>query len=500
MKIMRLTLSPAKILIFVGLFFVFGSTVHAQDVGLESLRQTGKTFASVAKSVSPSVVFVQAEGSVTNEKTRFFRFPFEQDIPLHDDFFKRFFGDRFYNFPDGGQEFDNPSQGQRRKLAEGSGFIYGAVDGLFSKKAHIITNNHVIQGAEKIRVTFLDGRELEAKVTGSDPQSDIAVLEVKLDDFKALPLGDSSKLEVGEWVIAIGNPFGLSHTLTVGVVSATGRTGLGINDYEDFIQTDAAINPGNSGGPLVNLDGEVIGINTAIFSRSGGYMGIGFAIPINMTKEIAQQLIDTGEVIRGFLGIVIQPLTADLAESFGLKDTEQGILISEVSKDSPAEKAGLKQGDVIIKYRGMSVNEIGDFRNKVSLTAPGTQVMLDIIRDGKKKEIKATIGKLPRENLQTGNEIEDTETLGMTVQTLTKELARKFNIKEEKGLVVTRVAPGSIADMAGIATGTVILKVNQKTIDSASEFSRIVKQTDGKDGLLLLARKGNTQLYIVLKW
>jgi serine protease Do len=297
---------------------VLSAPVPAQtlDEGVENLRETGKAFASVGRAVSPSVVFIQVEGQRAEPAQAPLGLPFGDELPFGEEFFKRFFGEGFPGIPRG--QAPQAPPGEPRSMGQGSGFVFAAQAGLLADKTYIMTNNHVVEGAERIRVTFQDGREFDAEVTGRDPQSDVAVIEIKTGGLPALALGDSAKLEVGEWVVAIGNPFGLSHTLTVGVVSATGRTSLGINDYEDFIQTDAAINPGNSGGPLVNLDGAVVGMNTAIFSRSGGYMGVGFAIPINLANAIANQLIEQGEVTRGFLGIVIQPLTADLAESFGM--------------------------------------------------------------------------------------------------------------------------------------------------------------------------------------
>ena len=321
---------------------------HASDGAVENLRQTGKAFASVARTVSPSVVFIQVEIKASAAFTQFSS-PFNEELPFGDDFFKRFFGDQFRGIPRTPRP--NKPQDEHRAVEQGSGFVIAAKDRLLSDKTYILTNNHVVENTDKIRVRFQDGREFDAKITGRDPQSDIAVIEIKAGGIPALLMADSSKLEVGEWVIAIGNPFGLSHTLTVGVVSAKGRTSIGINDYEDFIQTDAAINPGNSGGLLLNLDGEVVGINTAIFSRSGGYMGVGFAIPSNLAKGIANQLIEHGDVTRGHLGIVVQQLTPDLAESFDIK-TNQGILVAQVSKNSPAEKAGLHQGDIILNFQG----------------------------------------------------------------------------------------------------------------------------------------------------
>jgi len=296
--------------------------------------------------------------------------------------FKWFFGDQFPGVPDGSQP--EAPQGKRHAIGQGSGFVFSTKDSTSSGKTYILTNNHVVENADKIRVKFQDGREFEAKITGRDPQTDVAVLEIKENGSPALSFSDSSKLRVGEWVVAIGNPFGLSHTLTVGVVSAKGRTSIGMNDYEDFIQTDAAINPGNSGGPLVDLDGKVVGINTAILSHSGGYMGVSFAIPSNLAKEIANQLIENGEVTRGYLGIMIQQVTPDLAKSFNIK-LGQGIIVSQVNDGSPAEKAGLRQGDVIIKFRGKPVKEVGHFRNLVALIQPGGQEKLVILRNGEQR-------------------------------------------------------------------------------------------------------------------
>jgi serine protease Do len=470
---------------------------YALDDGVENLRETGKAFASVAKSVSPSVAFIQVESKMPDSTITQFSSPFGNEWPFGDDLFKRFFGDDFKGIPRG-PRFETP-QGERQTIGQGSGFVFAKKDGLTSDKTYILTNNHVVADAERILVKFQDGREYDAKVTGRDPQSDIAVIEIKVGGLPVLPLADSSKAEVGEWVIAIGNPFGLSHTLTVGVVSAKGRTSLGINDYEDFIQTDAAINPGNSGGPLVNLDGEVVGINTAIFSRSGGYMGVGFAIPINLGKSIANQLIEKGEVTRGYIGIVIQPLTSDLAESFGI-DSNQGILIAQVTKNSPADKAGLRQGDVIVAYRGEPVNDVGSFRNLVSLTPPGNRESLTILREGKKKNLTIVIGKLTKDDLVAQDSTQSTEDIGLTVQTLTPQLADQFDAKPGEGVVVTKVQAGSIAAMAGIKPGTVILQVDRKVVKSAKEFQRAVKASSGDKRLLLLIQEGNTQRYVVLNW
>jgi serine protease Do len=470
------------------LLILFTATsLFAQGDGIESLRQTGKAFASVAKQVSPSVVFIQAE--TIRETPRFNRF----GSPFDDDMLRHFFGDRFFMVPDG----QGPSR--QRKLGQGSGFIFSHDKGFFSNKTYVLTNNHVVENADRIKVQLLDGRELNATIKGSDPKSDIAVLELDVSDVPTLKLGDSSKLEVGEWVVAIGNPFGLSHTLTAGVVSAKGRTSLGINDYEDFIQTDAAINPGNSGGPLVNLDGEVVGINTAIFSRSGGYMGVGFAIPINMAKGVAQQLLDEGEVTRGYLGIVIQNMTPELAGSFGA-DVTKGILVAQVSEDSPAEKAGLQQGDVIIEYQGEPVSETGAFRNNVSLTAPGNQADIVVVRDGKKKTLTATIGELTDDVIASSSGEVETNELGFSVQNISPALAEQFDASPGAGVVVTQVKSGSLASMAGLQVGTVIHQVNRQKVSDVSSFKRLMSKAESSKQVLLLISKNGMSRFIVLKW
>ncbi len=486
--------------LFLVLVLLVSFPAHALvDGGVETLRQTGKAFTAVARAVSPSVVNIQVEKKVTGPAIGQLQIPFGGgEFPFNDDFFKRFFGDAFPGLPEMRKQPNLPEMPQK-SVGQGSGFVFQSKDSLLADKTYIMTNNHVVEGAEKIRVKFQNGREFEAKITGTDPQSDVAVIEIKAGGLKPLPLGDSSKLEVGEWVVAIGNPFGLSHTLTVGVVSAKGRTALGINDYEDFIQTDAAINPGNSGGPLVNLDGKAIGMNTAIFSRTGGYMGVGFAIPINLAKNIAQQLIEHGEVTRGFLGVIIQQLTPDLARAFGIEET-RGILVSQVNEDTPAEKAGLKVGDVIIAYRGKPVTDVGDFRNQVSLTPPGSTETLTILRDGKRMTLDVTIGKLSKDKVAAAGPAQSSEELGLTVQTLTPQLAEQFGLKSGEGVVITEVKPGSIAALGGLKPGTVIVEVDRKPVKTAAEFRRLVKESSQDKNILLLIRDNNAQSYVVLNW
>jgi len=338
-------------------------------------RESGKAFAAVTRQVSPSVVSVQSEFLLDPAAL--------QLSPADEEFLKRYLGE-VPKLPT-----DLPPE-DLLDVAQGSGFVFKKEGG----RTYILTTNHLVENARQVRVMLLNGQELEATVKGMDAQSDIAVLEIPAVDVPTLPLGNTSKLEVGEWVMAIGNPFGLQHTLTVGVVSAIGRTELGINDYEDFIQTDAAINPGNSGGPLVNLDGQVVGMNTAIFSSSGGYMGIGFAIPINFVTTVANQLIQQGSVVRGQIGAVLQPLTREVAQKMQLERGQNGILVTEIQPDSPAAKAGIQVDDLIIGYAGQPVFDVGEFRNRVAASAPGSRQQLDILRRGQRETLQVDIGRL----------------------------------------------------------------------------------------------------------
>ena len=465
-------------LIWISLVLVFVSipgAAQAQEQGLENLKETGKAFAQVAREASPAVVYIKVEKTVTsNSSTR---------MPFNDEFFRRFFGE-----PMPGQPQTMPQQ-KRMVQGQGSGFI-------ISPDGYILTNNHVVGDADKVVVKLLDGREFEATTIGTDPPTDVAVIKIDANDLPVLPLGDSDSLEVGEWVLALGNPFGLSHTLTAGIVSALGRSSVGIADYEDYIQTDAAINPGNSGGPLIDLEGKVIGINTAIYSRSGGYMGIGFAIPVNMAQNIYNQLVEHGNVTRGYLGITIQDLTPELAKSFGLKDTD-GILIAQVMPDTPAEKAGLKQGDVIVEFNGEPVDNFAPFRNKIALTEPGTKIKITVLRDGKKKTFDVTIEELSSDQATASSSPDSLEKLGLTVTTLTKELADQYGYVDEKGVIVTQVDPSSAAARAGFKPGILITEANRKQIENVKDFKQAVEK-NGDKPLLLFIKDGKGARYVAL--
>lgn len=447
------------------------------------VRNLSQVFTNVADEAVPAVVYVTVEKTVETERSPFgFNNPFEQ---FNEEFFERFFRRRFPR---------EQQPRQFRQQGQGSGFIISS-DGL------ILTNDHVVGEADKVTVQFADGREFQAKIIGTDPQSDVAVIKIDGENLPVLPLAQSETLEVGEWVMAIGSPFGLTHTITVGVVSATGRNRLGIVDFEDFIQTDAAINPGNSGGPLVNMQGEVVGINTAIFSRSGGYMGIGFAIPISMAEAIKEQLVTKGKVVRGYLGVRIQELTKELAQSFGL-ETAQGVLVAEVSQGSPAAEAGLQSGDIIVSVNGESMSDVGQLRNTVSMMTPGTEVPVEIVRDGKRREITVELGELPVERtaraMERQEEEEPVSKLGLGVQNLTPELAEQLGYENQEGVVVTRVAPDSAAYQAGIRRGMLIRQVNRQDVDNMQEFQAALQKPGNANQVLLLVQDQQASRYVVL--
>jgi serine protease Do len=452
----------------------------AEDTALQNLKQTNKAFASIAKEVSPAVVSIQTDQSAADsddgEQGEY------EDIPPP--FLELF------------RQLDPYGTPRRQPVyRQGSGFI-------ISSDGYIVTNNHLVEKASKITVKLLNNNEYVAKIIGTDPQSDIAVIKIDAKDLPTVKLGDSDTLEVGEWVVAVGSPFGLSHSLSAGILSAKGRSTVGISDYENFLQTDAAINPGNSGGPLLDLDGKVIGINTAIFSRSGGYMGIGFAIPINMAKNVIDQLIKKGTVVRGYLGVKIQPLTQDLATSFGLKD-HNGVLVAQVEPGTPAEKAGLKQGDVITSLDGKPVTNIGDFRNTVASSLPNSVHTLGVLRDNKVLELKVTVGNL-NESISTNKlakeETQSINKLGLSVQNVTEDLAAKIGVKAGVGVVISSIKPGSLADISGLSRGTIILEVNRIKVNDVAKFKSAIDAAVKSNKVLLLVQDPQYGTrYVVIK-
>lgn len=454
---------------------------------IKALRGMGKAFAEIAERASPAVVGIKAEKTVTSEYPTMEDSPFGSPFdPFGDDPFDRLFRWRSPSRPS--------PQRKYQQSVQGSGFIITA-DG------YILTSNHLVEEATKVTVKVGEKPEVEAKVIGADPESDVAVVKIEGDNFPLLELADSDALSVGEWVVAIGNPFGLSHTVTAGIVSAKGRSGfVGMNDYQDFIQTDAAINPGNSGGPLLNLDGKAVGINTFIISRTGGFMGVGFAIPINMAKEAYEQLVKGGKVVRGYLGITYKELTPDLAASLGLEEETKGVAINEVMEGSPAEKAGLKRYDVIVEFEGQPVEKGTEFLNRVSKLEPGSKVQLVVLRDNKREKATVTLGtRPPREELAGGKPSDTTEKLGLTVQTLTDELARRLGYEAQTGVIVTRVESGSEAARKGISPGMLILEVNREPIKDTKEFYEAVEKSTKKGTVLLLISDGRSTFLVPLR-
>jgi serine protease Do len=440
-----------------------------------------QTFVDIAKSVKPAVVNIYATKSGRSEGSG--------TAPFDDPLFRKFFGDEFF------KKYEHPKERKERGL--GSGVIVES-NGL------IITNNHVVGKADEIRVTLSDKREFKAKLIGTDPKTDVAVVKIEATGLPTVAWADSDKLEVGEFVLAVGNPFGLTQTVTLGIVSALGRA-AGIAEYEDFIQTDAAINPGNSGGALVNVRGELVGINTAIFSQSGGNMGIGFAVPSNMAQSIMGQLVQTGKVVRGWLGVSIQELTPELSSQFGITETK-GVLVSDVMDDSPAKKAGFERADVIIEYDGKSMDSPTHLRNAVAQTAVGKKVVVKIIRDKKPKTIDLTIVEQPKSMSQSsdedgGDSATPTGILSsLDVRELTEELAGRFGLKSsERGVVIVRVKPGSTAEELGVREGDIVLEVNRQAVTSVKTFERIAGKLPKDQAVLLLLKRQGRTIYLTLR-
>ncbi|MBE0425052.1 MAG: DegQ family serine endoprotease [Nitrospirae bacterium] len=442
----------------------------------QQIIETGMAFSDIVNAVSPAVVNISTTKVVRRDTGNFFDDPFFDFFgPLHD--------------------FGTPKKWKERSL--GSGVIV-------SSDGYIITNHHVVEKADEIKVTLLDNRTFKGKIVGVDPKTDIAIIKIDADKLPTLIWGNSDRLQVGEFVLAIGSPYGLSHTVTMGIISAVGRANVGIADYEDFIQTDAAINPGNSGGPLVNIKGELIGINTAIFSKTGGYQGIGFAVPSNMVGLVMEQLIQKGKVIRGWIGVTIQELTPELSQKFGLKKTK-GALVSDVMKDSPAARAGIIRGDIILEFNGKEVKDVSTLRNMVAQSKTGSVIPVKILRSGKEYALNVVILELPKEiaevapaNLQDDTK-EDALT-GLTVMDMTKEIIRQLGFnRDEKGVIVVRVEPGSPADYAEIKKGDIIKEINKKVIYNLEDFNRAAESIKNNESVLLFVNRGGKNFYVILK-
>jgi serine protease Do len=438
------------------------------------------TFAPVVQQVMPSVVSIFSSRKTTTDNRNW-------ELPNEDSLFRRFFGDQW----PGGQTFV-PRERQARSM--GSGVI-------ISPDGYIVTNHHVIDEATVIKVALSDKREYTARVVGTDSKTDLAVLKIDQTGLPALPLADSSQVQVGDVVLAVGNPFGVGQAVSMGIVSATGRGGLGIEDYEDFLQTDAAINPGNSGGPLVNAEGRLIGINTAIMSRSGGNQGVGFAIPINMARNITDQIIHSGKVSRAFLGVLIQPVTPDLAKAFKLGKPE-GALISNVNPNSPAERAGLKAGDVVTKINDRWVVDSRALQLIIGEMSPGRNVQLTIVRDGDERQYPVTLGEQPGQPSGTvGNSLKTSAERvldGVSLEALTPEFSRQYGVAgNTKGVVVRRVDPNCAASDAGLQQGDVILEVNRQPVSTVEQLNRYIDEGTTDTALLFVNHDGRTRYLVI---
>jgi serine protease Do len=459
-----------------------GATGAETKESLQALRAMGEAFASVAEKASPAVVGIRADQVVAQGYSPDSDSPFGD--PFADEFFRHFFGEPR-------RERSREPRKQYRPV-QGSGFIV-------SPQGYILTNNHVVEDAENISVALLDGRKFDAELIGTDPYTEVAVIKIEAEGLKYVEMADSDELEVGQWAIAIGNPFGLSHTVTAGIISAKGRVGV-IDEpaaYEDFVQTDAAINPGNSGGPLIDLDGRAVGINTAIIGASGN-IGIGLAIPINMAKFVYDRLVAGEPLVRSMLGVYAQGISPELAESLELDSTE-GVVVMEVQEDSAADKAGLKAYDVITAIDGRTFATANEFRNRISMISPGTEVELSVIRDGKKRTISATLEARSDEAVGRAEPGEENlEELGFTVEDLTEDMARRLRYEGDEGVVVTKVEPRSQAARKGLEVGMIILEVNRTAVDSVREFNREFEKAAKEGPVMLLVTDGRARGLIVL--
>jgi len=455
------------------LAILVGNTVWVLPVtaaNLAALDNRPPSFSAIAKKMMPVVVNIS---TTSQRSSRVAGDPIEE-------FFNRFFGET------------PPRESPQRSL--GSGI-------LISKDGEILTNYHVVRNADVIKVKLADQTEYEARLVGKDDRTDLALIKVRkaVNALPAAKLGSSNLLEVGDWVMAIGNPFGLEHTVTAGIVSAKGRV-IGAGPYDNFIQTDASINPGNSGGPLINAQGEVVGVNTAIFSQSGGNVGIGFAIPIDLAKKVADQLRKNGRVVRGWLGVRVQDVSPQLATSLGLtKNPGETAIVTDVADNSPAAEAGVRTGDIIVEFNGKPLPKSHDLPTFVADTAPGQKVTLKIIRDKSERSVTAKIGELPDEGdpLQQA-ESKDPE-IGLRVQRITPEASRRLGLSSTKGVLVVEVQPGSPADAAGIEPADVIREVNQRPVNNVKDFEKAVRQVRRGDRILFLVHRGDNAVFFALR-
>jgi len=473
-------------------FWVTPAFTQTSD-DLEQMIRGSKTRASLVQNVQKAVVHIKVEKIMRSPNGRALNNP--RDL-YNDEFFRRFFPE--LQPPDNQQpkKREQPNREFRQK-GMGSGSIIDA-------EGYILTNHHVVGKADEILVVLYNGDERKAKLVGTDPESDIAVVKIEGNGLPVLPMGDSDKILVGEDVVAVGNPFGLIQTVTYGIVSAKGRSNVGINEYENFIQTDAAINPGNSGGPLVSLRGEIIGVNSAIFSQSGGYQGIGFAVPINMARKIMRDLIDKGIVSRGWLGVGIQDVSHDLAKAFKLKSTK-GSLITGVYQDTAAQKAGMRKGDVVIRINDKLIQNSNPFRNEIANAGAYAEIEMELIRDGKPILLKLKLDERPKKigRMKTSPEpsknLEQVELLGMTVEELSEKNAKQLGIEPGIGVVITNVISGSPAEKSGLLPGMIVQEAERQAVDKIDTLKEIINDIDQGKGILLLIRTSNGSRYILLQ-
>ena len=436
---------------------------------LSSLKETSLAFNTVAEKAIPAIVNISTVKTVQQRGYR--------------NLYVLFGHDPFYN------QLQPRHDREYKQKGLGSGVI-------ISKDGYILTNNHVIEGVDEITVTLSDKRSFNAEIIGTDPKTDIALLKIKSNNLPTVKIGNSDNIKVGNWAIAIGSPFGLEGTMTVGIISAKGRSNVDIVDYSDLIQTDAAINPGNSGGALLNINSELIGINTAIFSKSGGYMGIGFAVPVNLAQRVMEDLLETGHVIRGWLGVYIQPITNDIQKKLSLKN-KQGALVNNVIKDSPAEKSGIKHGDVITSVNNKPVKNFKELRNKISELRINQIVDIELIRRGKPKLIKVKISASPKD--KKISKAKTTNKLGLKVSNVTKSLMEKYKIRYKEGVLIEEVEKESPAEKVGLQVGDIILEIDYALINSTKDYNDALQNIKKDSQSLLLIKRKEVSHFVVIK-